>query len=386
MSTLKFKGAFANQNDDILEIIDNLYIILNGYSIMYKCLNSYSFEAQKQIFTYYEEKKAYISSKYDYSDGNKMFFHNDSSKIQTKKFSVQTKIIPTKSFKKKENEFIKIDISSLCDDEWIEIISYFSLNEIFTVISFVSKKFYDLGAQVIQKSQISRYMNEYILDKQVFYIIKSIPDLESINLASCESLTSDCLKYIVLKKYSLKSVNFSFNRLFNDKNLPVFFSQCLNLEVVILDHLEINSRTVESICNLTKLRDFRCFRSDITDIDLIALVKSCKNLEILDIGGSKISSKYLYQITKNLKKLKELYIDDHENFSSKDFIEFLKNENQLVYLSMNETIISSEIIIEISKSCPSLKNLEIKYCKRDKSDNIKEALQKYLFKVKVIFK
>lgn len=358
-------GSFKNEKGELLLFDKDL--IKDGKTYKVDILNPFSFQVNDRSYPTYLWSK--VRNCYEFKNGES----NSFGKVLYPVFE-----------KLKE----KIDISRLCDDELMNIFSFFTLDYLLINISLVNKQFFSLSNETIQILKLSNYLNEKIQDKHVYYICRCIPELESINLSSCPSITNGCFKFIEMKNESLKSINLGYNRFLSLSKISDLFDVCNQLEVINVEQLGINDSVMISISKMKNLRELRCYKSDITDKGLLLVANSCLNLETLDIGMSQITSKSLIELSKNCKNLKDVNIDDNEGLATKNgletqgLIDFVENCPNLVHLSMKETLISSEFIKSLAKSCPLLKTLEIKYCQKRKNDDILSVLSS-LKKVKV---
>ncbi|KAK3589577.1 hypothetical protein CHS0354_043031 [Potamilus streckersoni] len=180
---------------------------------------------------------------------------------------------------------------------------------------------------LLQLQRLNLYRT-YIDTMSLTAIIRSCPNLQHLNLGSCtclhfmddiaDELGKNCRVmngvYLVPDRFhdskrKLKSLELWRSRSISHEGLLRIYTNCRDLEEIDLGWCtELKSRTscfVELTQNCTKLKKlFLTANRTVCDEDLLAIAKHCKDMEQLDILGTREVSAFAAQrILENCKKL-----------------------------------------------------------------------------------
>ncbi|KAL3831885.1 hypothetical protein ACJMK2_023582 [Sinanodonta woodiana] len=151
----------------------------------------------------------------------------------------------------------------------------------------------------------------YIDTMSLTAIIRSCHDLQHLNLGSCTCLhfMDDIAEELGNNCRKLKSLDLWRSRSISHEGLSHIYTSCRDLEEIDLGWCpELKSRTlcfVELTQNCTKLKKlFLTANRTVCDEDLLAIAKHCKEMEQLDILGTREVSAFAAQrVLENCKKL-----------------------------------------------------------------------------------
>ncbi|MBA2368411.1 MAG: hypothetical protein H0V82_05235 [Candidatus Protochlamydia sp.] len=116
--------------------------------------------------------------------------------------------------------------------------------------------------------------------------------------------------------------------------------------------------------------------SDLTDDDLIKLIKNCPDLKFLCISHSKITEDTLTEALKTLTRLQHLNLCHCTNIKGDKLSEALKKLTQLQHLNLNDCYnITGDKLAEALKNLTQLQHLNLKGCNQITEDKLAEAIK-----------
>jgi hypothetical protein len=242
--------------------------------------------------------------------------------------------------------------TDLSEDEVLSVFSFLDFEDVMSNCVYVSHQFLDFCSEFVQISKISRSNSFNTSDKLVYQICSTFPKIRSLDLSSSPLISFKSLKYLsMFHSETLISIDISFcsKHMFDDYSF--FFKECKLLETIILDHMPVNSKLIDTISennkNLKELRIY--YGGTVSEESILNLIQRIPLLEVLDFTNIDITETIIKQLA-TLKELRTLILDEIENVSTSGIIEIIKSCKNLKLLSLQE--VESVDQWKIQGECP----------------------------------
>lgn len=178
--------------------------------------------------------------------------------------------------------------------------------------------------------------NNFLEDHHIAELSLLLPHLVSINLSHCSKLTESALYSLIRNCHSLEEITM--------KELDFG-------NMVSFKDFDVNPR-LKSLC--------LAYNSFIKEDNLLLVASILPNLQLLDLSDCDvISEKSICQVLSRCCKIKHLKLADCDELTGfkMNFI-----VHQLEVLDLSGTLVDDKTLYEISKSCPGLLQLLLRCC------------------------
>jgi len=179
-----------------------------------------------------------------------------------------------------------------------------------------------------------------ISDISICKIARGCPEIRTLHLISCNSLTNDCLFQIAEDCPNLEDLDLFGCSLITDIGIIRIAECCPHLE-------NLNMEDCRNITDTSIIRLSECCPNiksldldgcdDISDASIVKIAECCHNIEILTMRGTRITDMSIIKIAEGCPKLEVLSL--RGNMSIHDIS-----------------------IAKIAENCPNLNSLNLKYC------------------------
>ncbi|XP_056618790.1 F-box/LRR-repeat protein 4 isoform X2 [Triplophysa dalaica] len=185
------------------------------------------------------------------------------------------------------------------------------------------------------------FLNEACLE----VIAQMCPNLQELNLASCDRLHPQAFNHIA--------------KLTNLRRLV------LHRTKVEIDDFDVVASMISSRCrSLRSLDLWRC--KNLSERGLAELVTGCRLLEELELGWCSMlqsSSGCFQHLARSLPRLRKLFLTANRTVCDSDLEELAANCNALEHLDILGTrMVNSASLRKLLQSCPQLKLLDVSFC------------------------
>lgn len=169
-----------------------------------------------------------------------------------------------------------------------------------------------------------------ITDNGVIEIAKNNPKLLEISLSLCDQITDTAIISLANHCPRLTSVDFAFTGI-GDNGVVAVAEKCRELVHVNLNYCE-----------------------NITDNAIIALANQCPKLTSIDFSNTTINDKSVITLVDHCPKLTEVSLKNCNNITVAVLIALAKNCHNLVKINVENTKVTYNDLIDLSKKCNKL--------------------------------
>ena len=200
-------------------------------------------------------------------------------------------------------------------------------------------------------------------------VVKNLPQLNSLNIKDCDSLTDKGVRYIGLSKSNIKELNLENCHQITDSSIRYIARNCQRIESINLSGCwEITDNAILEITtelkNLKYLNISKC--SNLTDTALSYIHEKSKSLETLVISETPINvtSDGLCQLVKNLPDLRDLNMMYSSEQVNDDVVQAVsENSRTIKNLNVNSCHKITDVsLLSLGLHCFSLEMLNIVAC------------------------
>ncbi|XP_065839547.1 F-box/LRR-repeat protein 4-like [Oscarella lobularis] len=226
---------------------------------------------------------------------------------------------------------------------------------------------------------------DYITADGLKAIVDGCPNLQELDLQSCNTLSNSALKHLS-KLTTLQALNLYRVPIENDALGDIATNnkqlQHINLGGCnkIFDFNQALFDLTENCKDLRTLDLWRA-RTTLTSYGLSLLAKNCPNLEEIDVGwvdGFRSSPDCFQPLFENCTKLKKVFLTAVRSVTNSDLLVLAKHcplLEQVDVLGNNQIMMES--VTEVAKSCKNLKFFDLSFCSSIGESEVKTLRMHY---------
>ncbi|XP_055316314.1 dynein regulatory complex subunit 6-like [Sitodiplosis mosellana] len=269
-----------------------------------------------------------------------------------------------------------------------------------------------IGAACVNVKRISLCNNRYLSDALFSRIVSTMKNIQYLNLSGCHisfhnalyrkfypEYVHDASESVLTFRYIIQFIEFQANHLryldfsetLIDGNALTTMAQVNNLKLEQLDLRSCDQLTSVGICSFVR------FQSGLVSLDLshsvrltdpsvLEICRTLTQLKTLKIRRCRAITDQSIKEIRLLKHLECLDISECDAITSKGFIEGIANQPNdcMIELHVSALNICELAVIKVAESLPSLRLLDLSFCKNAVTNLAVQIIFKHLTKLRTL--